>query len=156
MFCYKKISYVCMHIWLYVCNHRIIYAYIYIYISKMIRRADAASQVAVLRSSGRRTVGRVAQTRPGWVQVDVELDAVKEVPEGDVGYLLEDLRFAPGGTASRLRTCMGPHGCRGKTDREAVYRASFSAKIHKNCKQSGQHRPSVFATIGANVRRCCW
>ena len=51
-------------------------------------------QVAVLRSSGRRTVGRVVQTRPAWVQVEVEPDAVKEVAEGDVGYLLEDLRLA--------------------------------------------------------------
>ena len=51
-------------------------------------------QVAVLRSSGRHTVGQVAATRPGWVQVLVEPGMTKEVPEGDVYRLLGGLRLA--------------------------------------------------------------
>ena len=53
------------------------------------------AQVAVLRSSGRHTVGRVAGSWPGWVRVEVEPGgAVKDVPEGDVFRLLADLRLA--------------------------------------------------------------
>jgi hypothetical protein len=52
-------------------------------------------QVAVPRSWGLCTVGRVVATRPGWVCVEVEPGgASKDVPEGDVYLLLEGLRLA--------------------------------------------------------------
>jgi hypothetical protein len=52
-------------------------------------------QVAVLRTSGRHTVGRVAAAWPGWVRVEVERGgASKDVPEGDVYRLLGDLRLS--------------------------------------------------------------
>jgi hypothetical protein len=50
-------------------------------------------QVAVLRTSGRRTVARVAATWPGWVRVDVGPGASKDVPEGSVCRLLGGLRL---------------------------------------------------------------
>ena len=50
-------------------------------------------QVAVLRSSGRHTVGQVAATRPGWVLVLVEPGITKDVPEGKVYRLLGGLSF---------------------------------------------------------------
>jgi hypothetical protein len=52
-------------------------------------------QVAVLRTSGRHTVGRVTAAWPGWVRVEVEQgDAYKDVPEGEVYRLLGGLRLA--------------------------------------------------------------
>jgi len=51
--------------------------------------------VAVLRTSGRHTVGRVAASWPGWVRVEVEQGgASKDVPEGQVYRLLGGLRLA--------------------------------------------------------------
>ncbi len=52
-------------------------------------------QVAVPRSSGRHTVGRVVSARPGWVRVEVNGGGTsKDVPEGDVYRLLGTLRLA--------------------------------------------------------------
>ena len=50
--------------------------------------------MAVLRTSGRRTVGRVAAAWRGWVRVEVEPGTSKDVPEGEVYRLLGDLRLA--------------------------------------------------------------
>ena len=52
-------------------------------------------QVAVRRTSGRHTVGRVAAAWPGWVRVEVERGgASKDVAEGEVYRLLGGLRLA--------------------------------------------------------------
>ncbi len=52
-------------------------------------------QVAVRRTSGQHTVGRVAAVRPGWVQVVVERSGLqKDVQEGDVYRLLGGLTLA--------------------------------------------------------------
>ncbi len=52
-------------------------------------------QVAVLRTSGRHTVGRVKAAWPGWVRVEVEHGGVsKDVPEGSLYRLLGGLRLA--------------------------------------------------------------
>ncbi len=53
------------------------------------------AQVAVRRTSGRHTVGRVTAAWPGWVRVEVERGgASKDVPAGDVYLLLGGLRLA--------------------------------------------------------------
>ncbi len=51
-------------------------------------------QVAVQRTSGQHTVGRVAATWPGWVRVEVERGASKDVSEGNVFRLLGDLSLS--------------------------------------------------------------
>ena len=52
-------------------------------------------QVAVRRTSGRHTVGRVAAAWRGWVRVEVEPGGLsKDVPEGEVYRLLGGLRLA--------------------------------------------------------------
>ena len=52
-------------------------------------------QVAVLRSSGRYTVGRVAGVWPGWVRVEVDPSgAFKDVPEDEALRLLSNLRIS--------------------------------------------------------------
>ncbi len=51
--------------------------------------------MAVLSTSGRHTVGRVAAAWHDWVRVEVESGgASKDVPEGEVYRLLGDLRLA--------------------------------------------------------------
>jgi hypothetical protein len=51
------------------------------------------TQVAVPRSSGRHTIGRVVNSWPGWVRVDVEAGACKDVPADQVFRLLSNLRL---------------------------------------------------------------
>ena len=56
--------------------------------------APPLTQVAVKRSSGQHTVGRVEAAWPGWVRVEVaQGGARKDVPEGDVCRLLGDLHL---------------------------------------------------------------